>query len=309
MRLNHLLPGGLCISMGALMPLNAAYAATVTTVQEQVEVEVKAEPLIHAETNTQAPIEGSVKISIAGTSETHAASPGRSSNEPEKFGQGVVRRSTVQESAQRFALELRMGPYYPDIDADSERTSQQEFFGTKDRLFLGVELDWQFYRIPYFGTAGVGGSIGYVSFTGLNQAENLADIPDNQSISQESTLTVIPMSIVGVLRIDEASRRWPVPFVPYAKLGFGYALWSVHDGVGISRTDSGDLGRGRSMGLQAAIGGMFLLDFLEPSTARALDVESGINNSYLFFEWSHSSLTGMNVGSSGAWLTGIALEM
>jgi hypothetical protein len=55
---------------------------------------------------------------------------------------------------------------------------------------------------------------------------------------------------------------------------------------------------------------MFLLDILEPSSALAADVESGVNNSYLFFEWSMTNYGGdqMNVGSNN-WVTGLAFEM
>jgi hypothetical protein len=55
---------------------------------------------------------------------------------------------------------------------------------------------------------------------------------------------------------------------------------------------------------------MLLLDVLEPSAARAMDAETGVNNSYLFIEWSVSDFGGdqMNVGSN-TWVTGLAFEM
>jgi hypothetical protein len=98
--------------------------------------------------------------------------------------------------------------------------------------------------------------------------------------------------------------------VPYAKFGLAHAFWWVDDGIETARTDDGAQGKDTSTGIQAAIGGMFLLDVLESSAARALDAEMGINNSYLFFEWSMSDFGGaqMNVGSSN-WVTGLAFEM
>jgi hypothetical protein len=105
-------------------------------------------------------------------------------------------------------------------------------------------------------------------------------------------------------------REVGIPFVPYGKLGVAHAFWWVDDGVGTAEADSGLSGKDTSTGTQMALGGMFLLDVLEPTTARALDADAGINNSYLFFEWAVSDYTGdqMNVGDS-TWVTGLALEM
>lgn len=304
MRLISVFSGGpLLALMGLLLSLPA----------HAVDSDPDAESESSASTSVDVDFTATATQSTSTSGPGEAASDGTSESDSGKsrFGRGVLRGTTVSSSPQIYALELRLGPYFPNVDEGTTRTAQRDFFGSKDRLYVGAEFDWQVVRIPYLGTAGIGASIGYTSFSGTNKLANGEVNPGNQSISQESTLTIVPISAMAVVRVDEAARRWPVPFVPYAKLGLGYALWSVHDGVGISRTDSGEKGRGHSTGLQSAVGIMFLLDFLEPSAARFLDVESGINNSYLFLEWSSSSLGGgdsMDVGNSG-WVTGITLEM
>jgi hypothetical protein len=118
--------------------------------------------------------------------------------------------------------------------------------------------------------------------------------------------------LVGVLRVDVLMRHFGVPIVPYAKGGLGYALWWVNDGVGIARDDvSGRKGSGVSYGPQWALGGMLLLDGLDEGSAKTLDNEAGINNSYLFGEWYQSKLGGdsrMEVGTN-TWVVGFAVEM
>jgi hypothetical protein len=118
------------------------------------------------------------------------------------------------------------------------------------------------------------------------------------------------MYAVGVARVDALARRFGVPIVPYGKLGLGWALWWVDDGIGTARNDEGVQGKDTSVGLQAGLGAMLLLDVFEPGAARTLDTESGINNSYLFLEWSVSDFGGdqMNVGAN-TWMTGLAIEL
>jgi hypothetical protein len=211
-------------------------------------------------------------------------------------------------SPQDAALELRFGPYRPKIDESTTTPVFNEFFGDKRRYFFGLELDWQIWRAPYVGTLGVGAGWGYTQISAPNVAS--PDAPALTSpISQRSNLNIMPMYAVGVLRIDTLARNFKIPLVPYGKLGLAYALWWVNDGIGTAEA-GGVKGKDTSTGTQAALGAMFLLDVLEPSAARAMDSEGGVNNSYLFIEWSMSDFGGnqMNVGTN-TWVTGLAFEM
>lgn len=212
-------------------------------------------------------------------------------------------------SPQHAALELRFGPYSPRIDDGTLSPVYEDFFGDGTRYFFGVEIDWQAWRAPYIGTLGVGVGWAYTSMSAPNRISG-EEGPPSGPIAQESTLNIMPMYAVGVLRVDVLAREVGIPLVPYGKLGFGYALWWVNDGVSTASTDEGIVGRDTSSGTHMALGGMFLLDVLDPGAARAMDSETGINNSYLFFEWSSSNFDGpqMNVGSSN-WVTGLAIEM
>lgn len=108
------------------------------------------------------------------------------------------------------------------------------------------------------------------------------------------------------------ARDFGIPIVPYAKLGLGYALWWASDGGTTSRVN-GVLAHGSSYGPQYALGLMFLLDELDPQTARDADNSLGINNSYIFGEYYASQLDAfgsksvMNVGAN-TWALGLAIE-
>jgi hypothetical protein len=219
-------------------------------------------------------------------------------------------------SPQHFAVEFRGGPYAPKIDEGTTAPVFGQFFGDGTRVALGVEVDWQALRIPHFGTLGVGVGWSYTSFSAPNVVvdtvppTDTSPPPSDEQIFQESSLSIMPMYGVGVLRIDVLAREYHVPLVPYGKFGLATALWWVNNGLGTATNEQGIKGRDISTGIQAALGGMFLLDVLEPTAARTLDGDGEINNSYLFLEWSVSNYPGnqMNVGVN-TWVTGLAFEL
>jgi hypothetical protein len=232
-----------------------------------------------------------------------------------------VRRANAQEdflpqatarkndySPQNAAFEVRFGPYSPKIDDGLATPIYDDFFGDGRRFMFGFEVDWQAFRIPFLGSLGIGAGWGYTQMSGTNLVQVVMNPPP--TIAQESSLNIMPIHAVGVLRVDALARRYAIPLVPYGKLGLAAAFWWVNDGIGTATDDVGTRGQDISIGTQAALGGMFLLDILEPSSALAADVESGVNNSYLFFEWSMTNYGGdqMNVGSNN-WVTGLAFEM
>jgi hypothetical protein len=231
------------------------------------------------------------------------AQEGESANAHQKLHDGIT-----DVSPQYAAFEIRIGGYSPKVDQNTSEPVYTDFFGDKQRFIFGIEADWQAWRAPYIGTLGIGFGWGYTQMSASNKVPP-AD-PPVEDVVQASTLNIMPLYAVGVLRVDTFARNYRVPIVPYAKLGLAYALWWVNDGLGTATSDNGTKGRDVSVGTQAAIGGMFLLDILEPSAARAADSDGGLNNSYIFFEWAMSNYGGdqMNVGSN-SWVTGLAFEM
>ncbi|HYO97829.1 MAG TPA: MXAN_2562 family outer membrane beta-barrel protein [Polyangiaceae bacterium] len=213
------------------------------------------------------------------------------------------------DSPQDMAFEVRFGRYVPDADRGLSGTPFRDIFGDKNRYFGGIELDWQALRIPFLGTFGPGFGIGYTK-TGA-----AAPRADGEGRSGQTTsLEIVPMYVVAVLRADYLARETVIPLVPYAKLGVGLAFWRVNDADETARADDGVVGRGISYGPQFALGGMLLLDFLEPEQARTTDATLGLNHSYVFGEWYVSRLDGfgaddkLDVGTN-TWMLGLAFEL
>jgi hypothetical protein len=226
----------------------------------------------------------------------------------DEFGSYGFKRGEQSESPQDSAFELRFGRYVPEVDDNVDGSPFGDMFGNTPRFFVGIEGDWQLLRIPHLGSLGPGFGFGLTRFTAK------APFADKPGLSETDTrLTIAPMYLVGVLRADVFMRDFHVPLVPYAKLGFGYALWWSADGEKTPKVD-GKKARGASYGLTYALGAMFLLDVLDEDDAKSADGLTGINNSYVFGEWFRPQLDGfgsnkvLNVGSS-SWLLGIAVEM
>jgi len=216
------------------------------------------------------------------------------------------------ESPQSYAFEVRFGPYEPLIDDEFGGTGPyHEVFGDDRRWFIGVELDYQMLRIPHFGSVGPGFSWGYTSMSA-----NAKLTGQDAYSAEETTLWIMPMYVVGVLRVDVFANDLGIPLVPYVKAGLGYALWKTSDGLGTSTYPSGDgdvEGKGRSYGWHFAPGIMLQLDSFDRHAARQLDNSVGVNHSYFFLEWMRSELDGFGAGDqlrvgTSTWATGLAFE-
>lgn len=231
------------------------------------------------------------------------------------------RGSVQQGSPQRFALELRFGPYYPAVDEEFGGSGPySKFFGDKGRFYFGGEFDWQALRIPWVGSLGPGVGLGYTSASGKAFREGTYDdatntLPYEERRVGETSLTILPMHVSAVLRFDEIFRRTGIPVIPYGKIGFGAGLWWVNIGDKTAEVGTGEdaiSGNGLSYGLHWALGGMLALDWLGRRSMAALDQESGINHVHLFGEWTNLNLglggNQMKVGTS-TWTVGFTFEM
>lgn len=225
----------------------------------------------------------------------------------QETGREWRRQDRPPESPQTIALELRFGPYRPAIDDDFAQTPgpYKSVFGDDQRFFFGLELDWQALRIPKLGTIGPGFGWGYTHMGAKAKVRGTA-----AESAEQTSLSIMPMYGVGVLRIDVLARETPVPLVAYGKAGLGYGLYWTGNDLGTQT-------RGHSWGTHFAVGGMLLLDALDEHASTELDNEWGINGTYFFFEWMMSDLNGlgssadhsvMRIGTH-TWVLGLAFEM
>jgi hypothetical protein len=192
------------------------------------------------------------------------------------------------ESPEIFGLELRAGPYEP---------KSAEGIIDDSGPMLGAELAIWAWRIPYVGL--IGGSIygGWGKFSG--NADDQAGIETDE----ESSLDLLPLATMLVLRVDALPRQLGIPFVFTGKFGPEVAFWWASTG---SRSDKSNFSPGLRWAAQVALE----LDFLEPRAARSLDEEWGINHTYLFFELYGSSAgkfksTANPVGDAFTWAAGL----
>lgn len=233
----------------------------------------------------------------------------------DEFGTfGHKARGVPVETSQDAAFEFRIGRYVPSIDSEfATARPYEETFGTKNRYSVGFELDWQAFRIPHLGTLGPAFGL---SYTKISAQSFVASDPTHTLRAGEgetSSLTIFPMYVVGVLRADFLAREMKIPLVPYGKLGVGAAFWSIGNGGGTASISGVD-GKGLSYGPQFALGGMLLLDALDPVSAIEMDASTGVNNSYFFVEWYVSQLNGFGSGGqlqvgTNTWVLGLALEI
>lgn len=180
-----------------------------------------------------------------------------------------------------FLAEIRFGPYSPQVDDEPGLTGTPyaNYFGTGPLFYFGLEADWLPLYIPYVASVGPAFGWGYTAASGKTRLER----DPSQTAESETDLTIFPMHVSAAVRFDGLLREANVPIVPYGKIGFGFAYWSVS--APDDNTIDGVSANGMSTGLHAAIGGAIALNAFDPSSAMAMRETTGISYAYLFGEW------------------------
>ncbi len=219
-------------------------------------------------------------------------------------------------SPRQYAIEARFGLYTPDVDSEfsgSGKQPQAFVFGSKRRPMWQMEFDWEF--LQDFGTLSLGGVVGYYKENALacKQSGLQANGSCDDRSGDNTSLRLIPLAALLVYRMDEGATHWKIPLVPYAKIGVNYTLWTITNGNGDVADAGGGHGQGATMGWQAAAGLSVQLDFIDPSSARGFDADSGVNHTYVFFEVDHVDGSGLyrkdvlHVGDN-TWFAGLMFE-
>jgi hypothetical protein len=220
------------------------------------------------------------------------------------------RPSLAVDSPQHFAFEVRVGPYTPLVDEEPAlggKTPFKDVFGDKLRLAVGFEFDWQALRIPHLGTIGPGLAVSYTAMSATARVRGSTELS-----KEETSLQIWPIYGLAVLRVDVLARDLRIPIVPYAKGGVGWAGWRAYGPNGTANVD-GVAGKGMSWGTHFALGAALQLDVFDRMAARSLDEATGINHTYVWFEYYMSLLDGFGSASTlrvgtRTWATGLAFE-
>ncbi len=237
--------------------------------------------------------------------------------------------SAADSSLTSFTFETRFGAYYPEIDEEfGGKGPYTEFFGTGAQFYFGLEVDWTPIRIPYLGKLGPAFGWGFTTMEARATVESTATDTSTETDTGEveagptTSISIHPMHVSAVLRIDEIARRTVLPIVPYGKFGLGFGVWSSGTNTGTSKvgdcTDETAAGcikaEGLSIGPHVAIGGMLGLNWLDPRSGAMARETTGIDQAYLFGEWMWTNLdmgagkSPMHIGTS-TWVLGIALDL
>lgn len=228
-------------------------------------------------------------------------------------GEGEVTHD--YSSDQWFFFEVKFGPYTPDMDSEfgSGTSPYEDLFGGMGLMVKG-ELDIEVWR-P-FGTLAVGGEIGWFTKSGKTLTDKGDDTTPTTSTTQsagDTSINLVPLALLVVYRADFLWDRWSVPVIPYVKLGLNYTFWWITKGDGSTASYKGDSARGGTFGWQFNGGAALLLDVFEPKAAKTMDMETGINHAYIFFEFTHvgadgfGSDTALSVGDT-TYQGGLAFE-
>jgi hypothetical protein len=110
---------------------------------------------------------------------------------------------------------------------------------------------------------------------------------------------VIPARVFLVYRLDIAAEQWNIPLVPYARVSIDRYWWRTTNGTGSSSNANGLAGSGATNGYSLSAGLSLLLDFFDPTLARDMDRDTGVNHAYFFAEFTKGYVK--DFGSSKSW--------
>ncbi len=219
-----------------------------------------------------------------------------------------------QPSPRNFLLEIKFGPYTPNIDSAFEGPDKpyQTIFGGESMVLSTIQFEYQFLQKYGMASAGVGIGFSWIKGKGLLSG----GAPSNDSTS----LYLLPLNMSVSYHLDIGARRWSIPLVPYGRVGIDYVIWWTTDGLNHisawapSPGAPRQIGYGGVWGYHIAGGLKLLLDVFAPNMARTFDIEIGVNHTYLFAELLHrvvddfGSSNSMRLGDTTV-LFGIAFEI
>jgi hypothetical protein len=249
-------------------------------------------------------------LAAAGAVAVLAAGPARAGPGDEAYTPSPILAEPADTSAtaspRNWNLELRFGPYRPDVDselADKGLPGRPfaETFGDSNRLMAGLEIDRQVLHRG--GTLALGLGVGYWHASAASLSADLTT-----RTGDTTTLRLIPLSLSLVYRADTFHQRNGFPLVPYAKAGLDCVPWSISDSSKSSSTS------GSTLGWHGALGVSLSLDFLDPEAVHALDQDAGVNDTAVFFEVAHYDISGFGASNQlrlgdTTWLAGLMLEL
>lgn len=200
----------------------------------------------------------------------------------------------AQPTPRYGSFQLSLETYRPNIDAEfgGAKAPYQDAFGGKRNIMFRADVAYAL--IASYGSLELGFGAGYWEKYGHGFDLQGGPSPD------PTALKVIPTRVSLTYRFDVLSNqyRW-FPLAPYARFSLDRYWWWVNNGAGQTADANGKAGSGATNGYSLTAGLAIDLGAIDPTLARDMDRDSGVNHTYLFGEITKSSVK--DFGSSGSW--------
>jgi len=198
------------------------------------------------------------------------------------------------ESPREGSFEIGAGPYRPDVDSEFTASPgpYASTFGTGRRWALRIGYARLLYTGNY-GSLELGLRSGFFRASGHGFVVDATGAPTTTKSKDPTTFSVVPTSLTIGYRFDRFLEKWWIPLAPYGKVALERYNWWVTEGSGKTAE------KGATNGWSVTGGVALLLDMIDSSLAREMDHDSGINDTYLYFDVTRSHVN--DFGSSKSW--------
>ena len=192
------------------------------------------------------------------------------------------------------AFEMSAGIYRPNLDSEfGGNGAFSTIFGSGRGVMFRADLAYSLF--VGYGSLDLGIGVGYTQRTGKGQ------LPNGGGVSGDDTsIKIIPTRLSLTYRFDVLALRYRwLPLAPYGRVSLERYNWWVTNGVGDTAKAGNRSGRGATNGYSFSGGLALLLNSLDPTLGRDMDRDIGINQTYLFVEFTKSYIK--DFGSSSSW--------
>jgi hypothetical protein len=207
----------------------------------------------------------------------------------------------LKESPRWGSFQLSISAYRPDVDSEfgGAASPYAEVFGSSRPLLFQVLFGRSLW-VTEVGTLDVGMGVGYWQAYGRGISATTGTRGDTTS------LLVVPITVAVTYRFDVLYDKWRIPFEPYVRGALLDYLWWASLGGQVSAVTLPDgrevRGQGGTFGWSGTVGVALVLDFFDPTLARQMDQDTGINRTLLFFDVTWAGVD--DFGSSRSWQLG-----
>jgi len=191
------------------------------------------------------------------------------------------------------------------LDDGLDKKAADEIFGSASHFTFAFSYEQFLWDNAYVGAFALGGTFSYYWLNG-NGIFMAGENKGKKSSVDETKLSVIPLRLDASWRFEQFNKLWEIPLVPYIKGGVNYYIWWVKNSFGdvASYKDAADSkaakykGYGGTFGFEGAAGLLLSLNFIDPAVSTNMDAEYGVNETYVFGEFTYSVVNDFYSSSS-----------